>query len=141
VVHATTCCKSVEEDVLAANEAFYEVFASQDFEAMDELWADQHPVACVHPGWPALRTRDEVMLSWRGILTAQSAPPIRFTDPMVVATRAMAVVICTELLLGAEITATNVFVHEPPAWKICHHHAAPIARQVIVTPPSPDELN
>jgi hypothetical protein len=51
--------------VLAANLEFYRAFTTRDAEAMDALWARQAPVACVHPGWPALTDRDAVMESWR----------------------------------------------------------------------------
>ena len=49
---------SDEEAVLAANEEFYRAFAARDLAAMDALWAQETPVACVHPGWDALVGRD-----------------------------------------------------------------------------------
>ena len=54
--------------VLAANLEFYRAFTMRDLGAMDALWARAAPVACVHPGWPALSDRDAIMESWRNIL-------------------------------------------------------------------------
>ena len=39
-----------EDDVLAANERFYQAFNQKDAELMSMLWADKHGVSCVHPG-------------------------------------------------------------------------------------------
>ena len=47
-----------EEQVLAANAKFYGAFAAKDVDAMTALWARRAPVACIHPGWHALRGRD-----------------------------------------------------------------------------------
>ena len=35
--------------VLAANQAFYAAFARRDTAAMDDLWARETRVACLHP--------------------------------------------------------------------------------------------
>ena len=40
--------------VLAANLEFYRAFATRDLAVMEALWAKTAPVACIHPGWPAL---------------------------------------------------------------------------------------
>ena len=66
--------------LLFANEAFYQAFANRDIEAMDEVWARDLPVACLHPGWPPLEGRDAVMQSWLSILANPQAPPIRCHD-------------------------------------------------------------
>ncbi len=65
-----------EDEVLAANAAFYSAFAASDAKAMDAVWARRAPVACVHPGWEALVGRDRVMESWRRILRDGGASPI-----------------------------------------------------------------
>ena len=56
-------------ELLFANEAFYHVFRSRDLAAMEALWARRAPIACVHPGWQALITREAVMASWSDILS------------------------------------------------------------------------
>ena len=47
-----------QDAVLAANLEFYRAFAARDLAAMDALWARRTPVACLHPGWTAIKDRD-----------------------------------------------------------------------------------
>jgi hypothetical protein len=70
---------------LAANLEFYRAFATRDVAAMDALWARQAPVACLHPGWTALKDRDTIMQSWEGILSNLNAPRIACFDVATVA--------------------------------------------------------
>jgi ketosteroid isomerase-like protein len=120
---------SVEDEVLAANQAFYDAFARGDFAALDALWARRAPVACIHPGWGALRGRPEVMASWRAILAGSSRPPVVCTQPSVSVLGESAFVVCGESIEGAELVATNVFVREDGAWKLVHHQAGPVHRR------------
>ena len=117
-----------EEEVLTANRAFYAAFAADDAEAMDALWARQVPVACIHPGWDPLRGRKEVMASWRAIFE-RGSPPIAYGDATVYVAGDVALVVCYELLPGARLAATNVFVNEQGKWRIAHHHAAAVAME------------
>ena len=57
-----------QDAVLAANLEFYRAFAARDLTAMDALWARRAPVACLHPGWTALKDREAIIESWAGIL-------------------------------------------------------------------------
>lgn len=118
-----------EAEVLAANEAFYRAFAARDLDAMDALWARRDAVACVHPGWEALRGRGEVMASWRAILGGNSAAKISCSSATASVMGDTALVLCTEGLDGDELIATNVFAREDNAWKLMHHHAGPVARR------------
>src|SRR5260370_34255916 len=63
-----------EQEVLAANQAFYAAFAARDAAAMESLWAHEAELACLHPGWELLLGREEVLRSWRGILLSGGAP-------------------------------------------------------------------
>ena len=72
---------SDEDAVLKANEAFYAAFARGDFEAMQAVWAQETPIACVHPGWPPLHDRVKIMQSWRGILANPPRPAIDAHPP------------------------------------------------------------
>jgi len=59
-----TAKDTTEKDrVLSANLEFYRAFTLRDVGAMDQIWARTLPVACIHPGWMALRDRDAVMQS------------------------------------------------------------------------------
>jgi ketosteroid isomerase-like protein len=126
---------SVESEVLAANQAFYDAFARGDLTGVDALWARRAPVACIHPGWDALHGRDEVMASWRSILHG-SGPPVRCVRPIASVLGECAFVVCGENIQGAELVATNVFVREDGVWKLVHHHAGPVQRRVEVRRPS-----
>jgi ketosteroid isomerase-like protein len=65
--------------VLEVNSAFYRAITDRDIAAMEDLWARDAPVACVHPGWDALRGREAVMRSWRDVIGGD-APRITATS-------------------------------------------------------------
>ncbi len=109
--------------VLAANLEFYRAFAARDLVAMEALWARQAPVACIHPGWPALADRDEVMQSWQGILANPEAPRIACYDERVLLYGDAALVVCEEELDGGTLVASNLFVREDGAGRLAHHLA------------------
>lgn len=117
---------SDQSDVLAANNAFYEAFATSNLGAMDEQWAREASVVCLHPGWNALHTREEIVASWAGILGNGGGPEIRCEAANAHVHGDMAFVVCNEVLPGATLAATNVFIREQGEWRICHHHAGPI---------------
>jgi len=109
--------------VLAANLEFYRAFGARDVAAMEKLWAQEAPVACIHPGWPALPDRTAVIESWRGILANPEAPRIACFDERVLLYGNTALVICEEELDGGTLIASNFFVREDGAWRIAHHQA------------------
>ena len=91
------------DDVLAAHAAFYEAFERADFDAMQELWADDEGVVCVHPATEPIRGRRDVMRSWM-VLMANS-PYIQFflTDIEGVVVGDVASVTCTENVLVGQL--------------------------------------
>lgn len=115
------------EPVLFANEAFYYAFAGGDAAAMDEVWARDVPVTCIHPGWNVLAGRDAVMESWRSILGSDRRPAIRSQGASAFLHGDVAFVTCYENVGQGYLAATNVFVREGGAWKMVHHHAGPTA--------------
>ena len=118
---------SHERAIMAANARFYQAFASRDFEAMDEVWGPSEPIACIHPGWTALLGRNEVMNSWKGILSHPKAPSIKCLSPKIHLLGPMAFVTCIELIGELALTATNVFRLEEGTWYLVHHHASPLS--------------
>ena len=118
-----------DDAVLFANQAFYNAFAEGDQEAMDEVWADEAAVACIHPGWTPLAGRDEVMESWRSIL-AQGPPPVECRRARVYRYGDVAFVTCFEVIERDLLVATNVFVREDGRWKMVHHQAGQSADSV-----------
>jgi ketosteroid isomerase-like protein len=115
--------------VLAANLEFYRAFAARDLGAMDGLWAHRAPVACLHPGWTALKERNAIMESWQGILSNPDAPRIACFDEQAFLYGNAALVLCEEELDGGTLAASNLFIREDDEWRIVHHHAGQIVRR------------
>ncbi|MFD3941197.1 nuclear transport factor 2 family protein [Streptomyces sp. NPDC058579] len=129
--------------VEAANTAFYEAMELGDFEAVSALWLDDGatPISCVHPGWPVLSGRGEVLRSYALIMANTEYIQFFLTDVKISLGGDVAVVTCTENILsggpaedGAElgplvgqlVVATNVFRHTFDGWKIWSHHGSPV---------------
>jgi ketosteroid isomerase-like protein len=125
-----------QDAVLAANLEFYRAFAARDLAAMDDLWARKAPVACLHPGWSALKDRDAIMGSWAGILSNADAPRIACYDEQVFLYGDVALVLCEEELAGGTLAASNFFVREDGSWRMAHHHAGQIVRRQAERRPS-----
>lgn len=87
----------VEDAVLGANQAFYEAFNARDPTAMEALWSQESPVACIHPGWNPMTSREEILAAWTAILGNPEAPEITCEDPEVMLHGEVAFVICHEL--------------------------------------------
>ena len=83
---------SVEE----ANTAFYRALESGMLERMDDVWAHDDWVRCVHPGWDLLTGWNRVRESWEMIF--ESGQKLRATpsDVWVHVDRDFAWVTCTE---------------------------------------------
>ena len=124
------------DEILAANRRFYDAFARADLGAMDDVWARDAPVSCVHPGWAALDEREEIMLSWRAILSGEAPTELEFGSAEAYPGEDMAYVVCTETIGDAQLVATNVFIREEGDWKIVHHHAGPVVRRARKEPAS-----
>jgi ketosteroid isomerase-like protein len=114
-----------EQEILAANARFYQAFADSDLSAMDELWAREESVGCIHPGWSLLSGRESIMSSWRAILRHRGGI-IAFSEPSVHLRGTMGMVVCREHIGEHVLLATNVFVRENGRWSMIHHHAAPV---------------
>lgn len=131
---------SRESEVLAVNERFYGAFARQDAEQMSELWAEQDEVSCIHPGWPPIRGRKEVLASWSAIFKHDEPPPIRCESPSVAVHGDAATVMCRERIGNTVLVATNIFVHAGGRWYLAHHHASALAKVPDTPPLDPDLL-
>ena len=115
------------EAVLASNREFYRAFRERDLAAMERLWADNIPVACIHPGWDALTSRSDIIDSWRGILANRQSPRIRCQDEAVLFVGETAMVLCHEIIGDQALIATNVLVKQDTSWRLVHHQATPLA--------------
>ncbi|MFI1466074.1 nuclear transport factor 2 family protein [Streptomyces wuyuanensis] len=132
------------ENVEAANTAFYEAMERGDFEEISGLWldgAEADDISCVHPGWPVLSGRGEVLRSYALIMANTEYIQFFLTDVRVSVSGDTAVVTCTENILsggpaeeagelgplvGQLVVATNVFRRTPDGWRIWSHHGSPV---------------
>ncbi|MFJ9324113.1 nuclear transport factor 2 family protein [Streptomyces globisporus] len=130
-------------EVEAANTAFYEAMERGDLEALSGSWlpGEDLTVSCVHPGWPVLTGRGEVLRSYALIMANTEYIQFFLTDVTIAMTGDTALVTCTENILsggpaeegdalgplvGQLVVATNVFRRTPDGWKLWSHHGSPV---------------
>ncbi|MGW7196910.1 nuclear transport factor 2 family protein [Streptomyces chryseus] len=128
------------ERVEQANTAFYEAVERGDFEELSVIWLDDE-ISCVHPGWPVLSGRGEVLRSYALIMANTEYIQFFLTDVKVTVLGDTALVVCTENtlsggpaeeagelgpLVGQLIVATNVFRRTEDGWKLWSHHGSPV---------------
>ena len=122
-----------EQEVRAANWAFYRAFESLDLDRMAEAWSREEPISCLHPGWPLAAGWDAVLSSWRTIFDNTESIAFSVEGERIDVRGELAWVVCTEVLLSrtlggaaeGALQATNVFRREAGTWKLAHHHASP----------------
>ncbi len=121
---------SDEDDVAAANQAFYDAHEARDLRAMAALWTDDDDVVCTHPGWPILRGRDVVLESWRRIFGGPGRNQFIVTNEVVTVAGVVAWISCDENLVDGGATgtvaATNVFRQVDGRWRMVVHHGSPV---------------
>ena len=110
------------KEILDANQKFYDAFSSADFGAMEDVWAKTGSITCIHPGWPSLNNREDVLSSWREILSTQSML-VSISDEEVHVFGDTGYVICHEHLEPGTLVATNIFSRDGQHWKLVHHQA------------------
>ncbi|MGW1763868.1 nuclear transport factor 2 family protein [Streptomyces sp. NPDC002073] len=132
--------RSEAEAVEQLNTAFYDALERGDFDELSALWLDDE-ISCVHPGWPVLSGRGEVLRSYALIMANTEYIQFFLTDTKVTVIGDSAVVTCTENILsggpaedggelgplvGQLVVATNVFRRTPEGWRIWSHHGSPV---------------
>jgi ketosteroid isomerase-like protein len=120
------------------NDRFYHALESLDLEAMEEVWAHEHGVACVHPGW-------EILVGWEAVRRSFAQIFVNTTWMRVTATAAridiigdVAIVSCAENITSksgddvnlAVAQATNIFHRTDLGFRMIHHHASPAPVEV-----------
>lgn len=127
-----------------ANQAFYDAVETSDLDGLEAVVLDgplAETVAVVHPGWPVLRGRREVMRSYALIMANTDYIQFFLTDVEVAVDGDAAVVTCTENILtggpaeedgsagslvGGLVVATNVFRRTADGWQMWVHHGSPV---------------
>ncbi|GGY57000.1 MULTISPECIES: nuclear transport factor 2 family protein [Streptomyces] len=130
-------------EVEAANTAFYEALERGDYDELSGRWlpGEDLTVSCVHPGWPVLTGRGDVLRSYALIMANTEYIQFFLTDVNVSMTGDTALVTCTENILsggpaeegnalgplvGQLVVATNVFRRTADGWKLWSHHGSPV---------------
>jgi hypothetical protein len=129
---------SDEQAVLQANQAFYTAFATRDLATMEQIWAHDATICCIHPGWAPLVGRAPVIGSWAAILSDPGAPEISCGDAHAILHHQSALVMCHENLPHGHLLASNFFVLENGAWHLVHHHAGPGPQIAVASAMRPD---
>ena len=130
------------EQVEAVNAAMYEAFEAADVDRMRGVWddVDSPAVVCVHPGWPMLRGREQVLRSWSAVMAGTDYIQFFLTDVHVSVLGDTAVVTCTENVLtevteaahgGTSVVATNVLVRRADGWRVQVHHGSPVLGRLV----------
>lgn len=118
-----------DEEILAANTAYYNAFVAGDYDRMCGIWAEDE-VSCVHPGWPVLLGREAILDSYRSILNNPNQAPIKPHNATALVSGDDGRVFCIEVVGGMALAATNWFRRINGAWRMIHHQASPIATPV-----------
>ena len=116
---------TLAEESLFINEAFYQAFRARDLDAMEDLWAREAPVVCIHPGWSAILDRGEIIETWQGIFENPEAPEIYCRSPKAIPLGDVTLVVCYEEMKSGLLVAANIYRRESGGLKIVHHQAGP----------------
>lgn len=122
------------EEVTRANHSFYEAFESLDIGRMDQVWAHQEYVTCIHPGWTLRDGWPAVRDSWVLIFNHTFSMKFELSDVQVQVAGDIGWVICVENLttqqdgatVQSRVLATNLFERVGEEWKLIHHHGSPV---------------
>ena len=139
---------AAEDEVRAANGAFYSAFESGDLDAMAEVWDRSDRARVTHPGWPTLYGWAKVLGSWEAIFANTEFIQFVLTEERVLVLGDVAILTLdenilqaagqpdegaleTDALSGARVAATNVFVHDGTRWRMVHHHGSAVSGDVV----------
>ncbi|MBI2683925.1 MAG: nuclear transport factor 2 family protein [Actinobacteria bacterium] len=128
--------RTIEEQVLEANQRFYDAIERFDLDAMEACWEPSGRTACVHPGGEWLVGWDRINAAWTSIFHNTDYLEFRIENVRAEIEDPMAWVTCTERVMSstpggrveAEVAATNVFVLTNAGWRMVLHHASPVIR-------------
>lgn len=119
------------DDVLAANQRFYDAFEAADLDAMSDLWEHSERVVCTHPGWNSLRGWASVAASFFALFQGGQEMQFILTGAHAEVAGDTAWVSVDENLLAADIggtmAAVNIFARDGGSWRLVVHHASPVA--------------
>ena len=122
------------DSLIEANTRFYRAFELFDIEEMNELWDKELAVTCIHPGWPLIQGRSEILQSWINIFNNTMVMQFTITESSITIEGEWGWIVCTESLRSVvngkvnegRVEATNIFRRVENQWYLVHHHGSPI---------------
>ena len=122
------------DSLIEANTRFYRAFELFDIEEMNELWDKDLAVTCIHPGWPLIQGRSEILQSWINIFNNTMVMQFTITESSIKIEGEWGWIVCTEPLRSVvngkvnegRVEATNIFRRVKNQWYLVHHHGSPI---------------
>ena len=122
------------DSLIEANTRFYRAFELFDIEEMNELWDKDLAVTCIHPGWPLIQGRSEILQSWINIFNNTMVMQFTITESSIKIEGEWGWIVCTESLRSVvngkvnegRVEATNIFRRVENQWYLVHHHGSPI---------------
>ena len=134
---------SDQEQVLEANQRFYQAFESLEIEKMEQIWLQAPHIVCIHPGWRRLSGWGPIMESWEQIFQSTFEMKFDLTDAEVTLHGDIAIVVAQENLTQrgydggtrSVVQATNVFERTGNRWYLVLHHGSPVAAPSEHEPP------
>ena len=122
------------DSLIEANTKFYRAFELFDIEEMNELWDKDLAVTCIHPGWPLIQGRSEILQSWINIFNNTMVMQFTITESSIKIEGEWGWIVCTESLRSVvngkvnegRVEATNIFRRVKNEWYLVHHHGSPI---------------
>jgi ketosteroid isomerase-like protein len=124
----------LKEEVHRAVARFYKAVEDLSIDEMEQIWAIQEPITCIHPGWNVLQGWLEIKESWQAIFQNTEYMEFILSDVRIEIEENMAWVICQENITQAidsqtvrsTIISTNIFLHLDNQWLMVHHHGSPV---------------
>jgi len=111
-------------------EHFYRAIEAGDAKAMMQVWSEDEPVVCIHPGAPRLDELELIAESWQQILDGGANLRFKLSEEHCMEQATLAV--CTsrvEISLDDEwidtLLTTNVYHNGGQGWQMVVHHASP----------------
>ena len=122
------------DSLIEANTRFYRAFELFDIEEMNELWDKELAVTCIHPGWPLIQGRSEILQSWINIFNNTMVMQFTIIESSITIEGEWGWIVCTESLRSVvngkvnegRVEATNIFRRVENQWYLVHHHGSPI---------------
>jgi ketosteroid isomerase-like protein len=143
-----------QQEVLAANEAFYAAVEAGDLDALRAVWTGDDESVCIHPGAAPIHGTAAVLRSWAMVMASTDYIQFFLTDVQVTVAGEVAAVSCTENVLtstgatgrvgggvgggaeeapfrGGRARAVNVFTRVDGRWRMWVHQASPVGSDVL----------